>query len=34
MSFENKMGEILDIEPTKQEVLAPENRNKDVEDEC
>ena len=33
MSFENKMGEILDIEPTKQEVLAPENRNKDVEDD-
>ena len=33
MSFENKMGEILDIEPTKQEVLAPENKNKDVEDD-
>ena len=33
MSFENKIGEILDIEPTKQEVLAPENRNKDVEDD-
>ena len=33
MSFENKIGEILNIEPTKQEVLAPENRNKDVEDD-
>ena len=27
------MGEILDIEPMKQEVLAPDNSNKDVEDD-
>ena len=33
MSFNNKMGEILDIEPMKQEVLAPDNSNKDVEDD-
>ena len=33
MSFENKIGEILNIEPTKQEVLAPDNSNKDVEDD-
>jgi hypothetical protein len=33
MSFNNKMGEILDIEPTTQEVLVPENNNKDVEDD-
>ena len=33
MSFENKMGEILQIEPNKQEVLSPDNSNKDVEDD-
>ena len=33
MSFENKMGEILQIEPSKQEVLSPDNSNKDVEDD-
>jgi hypothetical protein len=33
MSFNNKMGEILDIKPMKQEVLAPDNSNKDVEDD-
>jgi hypothetical protein len=33
MSFNNKMGEILDIEPTTQEVFVPENNNKDVEDD-
>ena len=33
MTFENKMGEILQIEPNKQEVLSPDNSNKDVEDD-
>ena len=33
MSFENKMGKILNIEPTAQEVLSPDNSNKDVEDD-
>jgi hypothetical protein len=33
MSFENKMGEILQIEPNNQEVLSPDNSNKDVEDD-
>jgi hypothetical protein len=33
MSFNNKMDEIFDIEPTTQEVLVPENNNKDVEDD-
>ena len=33
MSFNNKMGEILDIEPMKQEVLVSDNSNKDVEDD-
>ena len=33
MTFGNKMGEILQIEPNKQEVLSPDNSNKDVEDD-
>lgn len=33
MGFNDKMGELLDVDSTLQEVLPPDNTNKDVEDD-
>ena len=33
MGFNDKMGEILSIQSEEQEVIAPDNSNKDVEDD-
>ena len=33
MGFNDKMGEILNIQSEEQEIIAPDNSNKDVEDD-